>query len=355
MFDYLRERGRKAGQPPGAVIYVGDHERSAPVGVSVLTYAEGQLQHLESATLDQAAALLDPGRVTWIDVDGVHDTELVTRAGELFGLHPLVLEDISHTAQRPKLEDAETSLFVVVRMLRYDQAARRVRDEQLSLILGPHWLLSFQEEAVDVFGDVRQRVLSGRTRIRALGADYLLYALLDAVIDGYFLVLERLGERIQEIEEALLDQASPVNLEALHSVRREVLFLRKWIWPLREVIGRLERGESDLVRRETTPYLRDLYDHTVQVMDTVETFRDMLAGLTDLHVSNVSLKLNQIMKVLTIISTLFIPLSFLTGLYGMNFQYMPELTWHWGYFGLLGLMAGIVGVMLWLFRRNDWL
>ena len=265
------------------------------------------------------------------------------------------MEDIVHTGQRPKLEDYGSHLFVVLRMLRWNEETRQIDDEQVSFAIGPSWVLSFQERKGDVFDPIRDRLLSDRGRIRKLGPDYLAYALVDAIVDHYFSILEALGERIESLGEEMAQNPRPQELEAIRHSKRELLFMRKSVWPLREVLSSLQRAETDLLRDSTVPYLRDVYDHTIQIIDTVETFRDMLSGLTDLYMSSVSNRMNEVMKVLTIIATIFIPLSFVAGLYGMNFDFMPELHWRYGYFAVLGLMLAIGIGMLLYFRRRKWL
>jgi len=360
MFESLHRRIRKKGLPPGTVTYIGP-ERSSAVAIEIIHIpapgtGEDGVRQLRPKTADECAPYVSMPGLTWINLDGLHDPDCVTRLGELFSLHPLVLEDIVHTGQRPKLDELGDALFAVLKMLRYDEGTRTISDEQVSFILKENVLLTFQEKGGgDVFGEVRKRLLSGAGKLCKAGPDYLMYALIDAVVDNYFVVLERMGEDIEEVEEALLLSPTPQELETIHGLRREALFLRRFIWPLREVLARLEKGGSPLIKDSTFLYLRDLYDHTIQVMDTVETFRDMLSGMVELYLSNVSLKLNEIMKVLTMISTIFIPLSFLASLYGMNFKHMPELETEYGYFVVLGVMAATVGTMLYFFRRKGWL
>ncbi len=355
MFDQLYRRSKTAGLPPGSLKYVGRAE-TRPAVIEMITYGVNDPVRTTPETLAECSCYDQGPQVTWVNIDGLHDLDLVAKAGEVFKIHPLVLEDIVHTGQRPKIEDLAESVFVVLKMLRYNETERRIEDEQVSFVLGRHYLLTFQEMAGgDVFGDVRNRILAAKGKVNKLGPDYLMYALIDSIVDNYFVVLERIGEDIEEVEERLLAAPTPKELENIHGLRREALFLRKYIWPLREVVARLEKGGSDYIEEATIFYLRDLYDHTIQVMDTVETFRDMLSGILDLYLSNISLKMNEVMKVLTMFSAFFIPLTFLAGLYGMNFKYMPELEWQYGYFGLLGVMACVAGGMLLYFRRKGWI
>jgi len=270
-------------------------------------------------------------------------------------LHHLVIEDIHNTYQRPKAEDYEDFLYIVLKMISWDENLNQAQAEQVSMILGKGYVLSFKEDPGDIFDPVRVRLREGKGRIRKSGADYLAYALLDQVVDNYFLVLENLGERIESLEEELTTNPSPATLKAIHHLKRELIFLRKSVWPLREAINSLERGDSSLFQAETLVYLRDLYDHTIQVMDTIETFRDMVSGMLDIYLSSISNRMNEIMKVLTIIATIFIPLTFIAGVYGMNFANMPELQWPWGYFAVWGVMILVAGGMIIFFKRKGWL
>jgi magnesium transporter len=277
------------------------------------------------------------------------------KLGECYGFHPLVLEDILNTDQRPKMEDYGDYLYIVLRMLSYNDKSTQIETEQVSLILGPNFLFSFQENQGDVFDPVRERIRTGKGRIRKMGADYLAYALLDLIVDNYFMIMEKLGETIEFLEEKLVAQPVPETLQTIHQLKRELIFLRKAVWPLREVIGGLQRGELTLIKEATRVYLRDVYDHTIQVIDTIETFRDMISGMLDIYLSSVSNRLNSVMKVLTIIATIFMPLTFLAGIYGMNFKYFPELEWRWSYpvFWLVSLLISVS--MLLYFKKKNWL
>jgi magnesium transporter len=253
------------------------------------------------------------------------------------------------------MEDFGDYIFAVLKMLQYNEEDKETQVEQISLILGSSWVISFQENAGDLFDPIRERLRTDKGRIRKMGADYLVYALIDAVVDNYFVVLERIGERIEEIEEEIVANPSPETLQAIHNLKRQVILLRKSVWPLREAISRLERWESKLIKRSTDIFLRDVYDHTIQVIDAVETYRDMLSGMLDIYMSSVSNRMNEVMKVLTIIATIFIPLTLVAGIYGMNFRYMPELEWVWGYPFVLLIMLAVGIVMLLYFRRRKWL
>jgi len=335
---------------------VGD-KTAAAVLFNISDYTESTFQERQIETLDECIVFRESPSVTWINVDATHRVEIVQKLGDCFGIHPLIQEDILNTEQRPKLEDFGDYLYVVLKMLSVNGNGDGMLAEQVSLILGANFVISFQEEGKegDLFEVVRERLRSGKGKLRKMGADYLLYALLDAIVDGYFVILERLGERIEVLEEELLANPTQLTLQNIHTLKREMIFLRKSVWPLREVISGLQRGESQLISETTGPYLRDVYDHTIQVIDAVESFRDMLAGMLDIYLSSISNRLNEVMKVLTIIATIFIPLTFIVGVYGMNFKSMPELEWRWGYPAVWLVMFVMAGLMLVFFRRKRWL
>jgi len=280
---------------------------------------------------------------------------IIEKIGKHFSIHPLILEDILHTGQRPKMEDFEDYIFLVVKMFYYDEKDDEIKMEQVSLLLGSNFVISFQEREGDIFDPIRERIRNHKGRIRMMKADYLGYALLDTIVDNYFIILEKVGENIENMEEELVTRPTPETLQTIHNLKRELIVLRKSIWPLREVVNSLERGESPLINEATGVYLRDVYDHTIQVIDTIETFRDMVSGMLDIYLSSISNKMNEVMKVLTIIATIFIPLTFVAGIYGMNFEFMPELKWHWGYFAALLVMVAVAVIMVFYFRRKRWL
>jgi magnesium transporter len=353
MMKLFRRTRKKLGSPPGTLEFVGE-KREEKVTLTVWDFDKEVVERIEPQTVEECFHYRDTPRVSWINVDGLHDTELLGKLGQHYGLHPLVLEDIAHTRQRPKVEDYGDYMYIVVRMLDYDADARKLASEQLSLVLGHGYLLTFQERRGDVFDAVRERINKG-ARQKLSNCDYLAYSLLDAVVDRYFVILEAFGEDIEGLEDALVDTPTSELLDTIHDLKRELILLRKSVWPLREVVNSLERSDSDLIRKETKIYLRDLYDHTIQVIEGVESYRDVASGMQDLYLSSVSNKMNEVMKVLTIIATVFIPLSFLAGVYGMNFVHMPELAWRWSY-PLFWLCAiGVGGSMIAYFRRKGWL
>jgi len=321
----------------------------------VSLFGYGPDEHLELADADPEAVREALARwpVVWVNVDGLGDPDLVARLGALFGLHRLALEDVVHVHQRPKVEHYTDHIYIVLRLP--DPGAEGLESEQISLFLGHNFVLTFQERPGDAFAPVRERIRGGKGRLRAAGPDYLAYALIDAGVDSNFPVLESLGEQLEDMELEIVDRPGRGAVVALHAIRRSLLNLRRGIWPMREMLGALSRDADPLVGDETRLYLRDCYDHAVQIIDLLETYREIAAGLLDVYLSSVSNRMNEIMKVLTIISTLFIPLTFIVGIYGMNFHFMPELQWRWSYPILWGIMLSVVVGMLYYFRRKKWL
>lgn len=351
----LKKRSKKAGLPPGALIHIGEKKTSA-MKVSVLDYDEQTCSEATLTDLDQCISLRGKPSVTWVDIEGVHDIQALEKIGLCFGLHPLVMEDILNTDQRPKIEDYGDYLYIVLRMLSREKETGEIMSEQVSLILGENFVLSIQEGAKgDVFEPVRNRIRNGKGQIRRLGADYLAYSLIDAVVDNYFIILETIGERIELLEETLISDPGPETLRLIHNLKREMIYLRKSVWPLREVVSGMQRRDSTLIREGTGYYLRDVYDHTIQVIDTIETFRDMLSGMLDIYLSSISNRTNAVMKVLTVIATIFIPLTWIVGIYGMNFKHMPELEWQYGYLlAWLAMIAISVGMVVYFKIRKWW-
>ncbi|MFO8165571.1 MAG: magnesium/cobalt transporter CorA [Thermodesulfobacteriota bacterium] len=345
---------RKVGLSPGTLIQIPE-TKTEKVKITIIDYDATQLQEKEAATITECFPFKNKPTVTWINIDNIHQVEVMEKIGAHFGIHQLTLEDIMNTGQRPKMEDFEDYIFMVVKMIYYDENDNEIKTEQISLLIGPTFVISFQEKEGDVFNPIRDRIRKAQGRIRKMKADYLAYALIDTIVDHYFVVLEKLGEKIEDIEEALITNPTPETLQNIHTLKRELIFMRKSIWPLREVVNKMERGESSLIDKSIEVYLRDIYDHTIQVVDTIETFRDMVSGMLDIYLSSISNKMNEVMKVLTIIATIFIPLTFIAGIYGMNFKYMPELEWYWGYAVALILMGLIAFAMVLYFRNKKWL
>jgi magnesium transporter len=354
MSTVKRRRAKRVGLPPGTLVHTGE-QKTEKTRLTVFDYDATHCEEKEVGTPEELFPFKDRPTNTWINIDGLHQVDVIEKIGQHYELHPLLLEDIVSVRQRPKLDDYDSYLFIVLKMLRYDEARHEIDIEQVSLVLGKNFVISFQENVGDVFDPVRDRLRNGKGRIRKMGTDYLAYALIDAIVDQYFVVLEKLGEQISDLEEEMLRDPRQETVTAIHRLKRTMILLRKSVWPLREVIGSLQRGESELIRKETDVFLRDVYDHTIQEMDTIESYRDMLSGLLDVYLSSISNRMNAVMKVLTIIATIFIPLTFIAGLYGMNFEFMPELHWRWGYPVVLLLMALVASAMLLFFKRKKWL
>ncbi len=340
------------GAPPGTIIYSGK-ESNEKVKITLIEYNETEFVEKNFYDFSECVNCVNPNMVKWINVDGIHNVELIETIGKHFIIHPLTLEDIVHTDQRSKFEDYDSYVVSIMKMLYYDA---EIRSEQLSVILLDGIVISFQEiDGGDAFDMIRNRIRQGKGRIRKMGADYLAYALLDAVVDCYFGILEKIGDRIELLEEEVMEEPSKQTLQQIHHMKREMIFLRKAVWPMRELINNIERSETELIKPSTDIYLRDLHDHAIRVIDTVETFRDLLSGMMDIYLSSVSNRMNEVMKVLTIITTLFVPVTFIVGLYGMNFEFMPELHSHWGYpITLIVIFLTIISLLVY-FRRKKWM
>ncbi|UCF44535.1 MAG: magnesium/cobalt transporter CorA [Planctomycetota bacterium] len=349
-----KKHSKKAGLPPGTLVHVGE-KKTEKVRITLIDYTEQDFQEKTVDNIEECFPFKATPTVTWINIDGLHHVETIEKLGKEFELHPLILEDILNTTQRPKCEDFDKYIFIVLKMLSHDEVEGGLKAEQVSMVLNRNFVISFQEEVGDVFEQIRDRLRKSKGRIRRMGADYLAYALIDAVVDNYFVILEKFGEKIESMQEQLVADPSEKTLQQIHSLKREMIFLRKSIWPLRELINGLQRTESALVTDATNIYLRDVYDHTIQIIDTIESFRDAVSGMLDIYLSSISNRMNAVMKVLTIIATIFIPLTFIAGIYGMNFKYMPELELRWGYAVALAVMVVVAILMLIYFRRKKWL
>jgi len=355
MSQTIKGRSQKAWASPGKLVHIGEKKIDKPQ-ITVFCYNETSCTEHTPTTANECFSLRRPDMLTWINIEGLHDTELIEQLGVLFNLHPLVLEDILNTDQRPKVDDMDGYLYIVMKMLNYSETMGQIISEQVSIILGADYLISFQEgQQGDLFDPLRARIRSGKGRIRKMGPDYLAYALIDGTVDNYFVITEKISEQIEQLEEAVLAEADNATIHAIHHLKLNMLTLKKYIWPMREIISCLAKGESDLIREATIIYLRDVYDHIIHAIDTVETTRDMLAGMLDIYLSSLSNRLNQVMKVLTIIATIFIPLTFIAGVYGMNFKNMPELEWQWGYPMAWCIMVAVAGAMVLYFKRKKWL
>lgn len=306
-------------------------------------------------SVEECKSYIRTQTVTWININGIHDSNIIERIGGQFGIHPLLLEDIMNTGQRPKMEDFEGHIFVVLKMLTYNEKAERVELEQVSIVLGSNFVISFQELEGDVFDSIRERIKTSKGHIRKMGADYLAYSLIDAIVDHYFIILENFSDKIETLEEELIEDPTPQTSAKIHNLKRELIFISRSVWPLRELTNSLERSESKLIKKTTLPFLRDVHDHTINIIDTIEAFRDTISGMHDTYLTKMSNHMNETMKVLTVIATIFIPLTFIADIYWMNFQFMPELSWKWAYPTVWGVIV-VVGIsMIFFFKRKKWL
>ena len=350
----FRRMARKVGMPPGSLVYTGD-KGHLPAKITITRYNENEIVERHFDSFAECQLVGDPGEVTWINVSGISKVTDLEKVGECFKIHPLVLEDILEVGQRPKVEDYDNYLYIVLNSILPVPEGEKLMAEEISLVLGPHYLLSFFAGDGDLYAPIRERLLQAKGRIRKLGADYLAYSLIDLVVDNYFVELEKFGDQMESLEDEVVANPSPQTLHDVHRFKNDMIMLRKSLWPLREVIARLERRESPLISENLGNYFRDVYDHTIIAIDTVETYRDILSGMLDIYLSSMSNRLNSIMKVLTIIATIFMPLTFITSLYGMNFKHMPELEWRYGYYVVIGVVVTIAVTMLSYFRKKSWI
>lgn len=349
----LKRRSKTAGKPPGTLIHIGEKQVEQPV-ITMIAYDDANVVVRTLSDLRECLPFRQSHKVIWINIDGLHDVTLIARAGEVFGIDSLTLEDILHTGQRAKVEDYERYLYMVLQMLEYAGDDANITREQLSIILTDGVVLTFQEKPGDMFDAVRQRIANSGTKVRRNGADFLAYALIDAVVDHCLSILEEVENTIDRLEEGLLEHYNRDTFESIYALKRELIILRKSVWPLREAVGSLMRDDFRLIGDSVEPYFRDVYDHIILVIDTVEVFRDIVTGMQETYLAAVNNRMNEVMKFLTMIATIFMPLSFIAGLYGMNFHYMPELGWHWGYFYVLGLMGVIFLGMIRFYRSRKW-
>lgn len=350
----FRRNAARAGLPPGTLTPAGE-KKAEPSSVNVMRYSPADGCSEKRIDGEEIGRIEAGQGVMWLNCDGLGDVTVIEGIGRRWGIHDLVLEDICHTDQRPKVEDHGDYLFVVLKMIYPEPGGDDMQMEQVALILKDGVVLSFQERAGDVFDTIRTRIRDGKGRIRRMKSDYLAYSLMDAIVDNYFVVMERIGDRIEALEESVIRKPDAETSARIHELRRKILLLRRSVRPLREVVNSLVQSESGLVTKPVRPFFRDLYDHTIQIIDNLELSRDFLSGMLDIYLSSMSNRTNEVMKVLTIIATLFIPLSFLVGVYGMNFQHMPELQWPWSYPVLWGIMLLTTIGFLTYFKKKRWL
>ena len=347
-------RVSEKGTPPGTVQYVGI-PRTEKTKIELIEYNESEIAEYVIERPDQLKKFLQTDNIKWIRVTGVHDVDLIARIGEIFHISQLELEDLSNTTERPRMEERDNYIFLIFKALLLNPEDKEVSIEQVSLILGEKFVLSFHETEPKLFDELRTRILNSKGRVRKMKSDYLVFALADVMIDQYFYILEDIGNTIETIESELIINPDSANQEAIYRIKRRLVYVGRTIWPVRELINEVERSDHPMIHEESRIYFRNIYDHTVQIVETLDSLRDLTSSMMDLYLSSVSLKLNEIMKVLTIFSALFIPLTFFAGVYGMNFKFLPELEWRWGYamFWVICVTATIL--MLFYFKRKRWL
>lgn len=350
----ITRKSIKAGMPPGTLIHIGQIRTEEPE-ISIISFNEDNYYEKNNIPLEECFNSKNEHTVNWININGIHDINLIEYLGKTFNIHNLVLEDILNTSQRPKIEDFNDYIFIALKMIKYNEDKKSSEIEHISILLFNNYILSLQEQPGDVFDPIRTRIKNNKGRIRKMGPDYLTYALLDCIIDNYFIIIEKISDQLEELQDILISNPHPEILHSIHRLKKDIIVLRRSIWPLREIISNIERDESKLIKKSTNIYFRDIYDHTIQVMDTIETSRDILSSMLDIYLSSISNRMNEIMKVLTIIATIFIPLTFIAGVYGMNFENMPELDWNYGYFIILVFMLTIFISMLLFFKKKKWI
>ncbi len=354
MARFLKKREASKGLAPGSLVFVGD-KKVENIRIRVIDYDKDALNEEELKDISKSAKFENTDTVTWINVDGLHDLELMKEIGKIFSIHPLLLEDILNTGQRPKIEEFDNCLFMVLKMLRYDREKQMILAEQLSMVVGKTYLLTFQEKPGDVFEPVRDRIRKQKGRIRITGVDYLSYALLDIIVDNYIHIIEMLGEQIEELEEDVISHPDSILMEKINNFKREMVFLRKSIRPVKEAVVKLSKLDSEFIDDRTIPFLKDLEDHIIQAVESIDTYGDMLSDQLDIYNTGVNNRINDIMRVLTIFAAIFIPLTFIAGIYGTNFEYLPELHFKYSYYIFWGVMITLAVSMIIFFRKKGWL
>lgn len=347
----------RAELPPGSLVHIGK-QQNTPVNIRIIEYDKQSYKEIEGATLEDCKNWHQhkkEGHIQWICVDGMHQTEIIATLGGIWDLHSLVMEDLLNSSQRAKIDDYEEYLYIVVRMLNYNQQAQEVENEQISLIQGDNFVIFIQERPSSLFNSILQRLRDSKGRLRVLGSDYLVYRLIDTIVDHYFVTLETIGSKIDILQNELFTNHSSELLQQIQQLKQDLTLLRRAVWPLREVISNLQQRQRDAAASEVAVYLRDLYDHVVQVIDIIEGFKDTTSGMIDIYMSASSNRLQEVMKVMTMFSVIFAPLTFIAGVYGMNFSVMPELKWQWGYLYVWCLMLLITASMLYYFYKKRWI
>jgi len=355
MTESLRNASEKTGLPPGTLVHVGDVLETV-TRMSVIDYSKENIEERQIQSVDEVLKYRDSETVTWVMIEGLADVGIVESIGVLFNVHQLVLEDILNTHQRPKFEEYDDHLYIVLKCLLSEGEDFSVGYEQISLLLLENFVFLFKEKTDDLFRPVQQRIRSSKSRFRSLGADYLMYSILDTVVDQNFILIDALDNAITSLEEKILaSEPTQSSLNTIQSLKREIIVIRRHVSPVRELMAGILRSESSLIEEKTLIYLRDVSDHVIRVIESIESYREILSGLQEIYFSNVSNKMNEVMKVLTVFASIFIPLTFLVGIYGMNFEYMPELEWKWAYPALWVAFITIPAILLVYFKKKKWL
>ncbi|MBU1626604.1 magnesium/cobalt transporter CorA, partial [bacterium] len=345
MIKLTKKSLKTIGMPPGELVHVGE-PKTHKVKLTLYEYSEDHSHETEAKSLDEFFPIKEKHNVLWFNVTGIHEVEIIKKIGEEFNIHSLLLEDILNTEQRPKMEDFEDYIFISLKAFMVNNKDEIVMD-QISIVAGENFIISFQESDSDLFRSVRERIKQGKGLIRKMGCDYLAYTLIDSIVDNYFIVMEKIAERIEALEEDVITNPESQDLMVIKTSKRDIITMRRAIGPLREVIRNMEKPSCEFVTKEVRFFLTDVYDHIVHILDSLETFKEILSTTVEIYISSINFKMNEVMKVLTVIGTIFLPLSFIASVYGMNFKNMPELEWHWGYGFAWLIMAGIAGLMLW--------
>lgn len=348
------ELSRREGMPPGALIFTGEKLMDKSL-ICVTNYDEKVQDIRQTEKIEEALTFINKSNLTWINIVGLQNVEIIEKIGDFFKLHPLMLEDILETEQRPKIETFGDYVLILIKRVFLIEEKNELKDVQISIILGSNFVITFQEQVDDVFNPIIERISKGKGRIRKMGADYLIFALLDVIVDIYFTIIERISRKLEILEDQLLSNPTQDVTNTVHKFKRQILFLHKSVWPMREILNNLERAESPFISSSTVVYFKDIQNHIIQIIDTIDLFREMVSNMFEIYLSSVSNKLNEIMKVLAIISTVFIPLSFIASFYGMNFHYMPELNWQWAYYTVIIAMISVFLVMIFFFKKKKWM
>lgn len=349
----FEKKSDKAGMIPGSLVYVGNKKSSAEVQIELIEYNESYSEKRKIKDISECQNALTNNYISWVNIDGTHSVDLIQSVGETFKIHPLIMEDILNTTQRPKIEINDDYIYVTLKMVFYDNEKETFTKEQLSIIFLKNLIVTIQEIPGDVFDNIRERVLMNKGRVRKMGADYLLYSLIDAIVDEYFKIVDRLEIELESIEENINSHNDTV--QEIHWLKKELLYVKRAVFPVREILTSIMKDDHPFINDKTSIYFRDIYDHCIQIHESVEIIRDVVSGLIEIQLSSTSNKMNEVMKYLAVFTSTFIPLTFITSIYGMNFEFMPELKWQYGYFYVLGLLFFTGMSLLWLFKKNKWL